>query len=49
MVTLVKKSTKRTMYFACPMLLIKVDIFLVTVDILVKVNLLKTMICCSDK
>jgi hypothetical protein len=36
-----KKPTKRTMCFSCPMFLVKVNILLVSVDTLVKLNLLK--------
>jgi hypothetical protein len=36
-----KKTTKRIMCLSCPMPLVKVNIILVNVDTLVKLNLLK--------
>jgi hypothetical protein len=41
MVTLVKKPTKNTMCFSFLMFLVKVNILLVNVNTLVKLNLLK--------
>jgi hypothetical protein len=42
MVTLIKKTNQKTMCFSCFIPLVKVNILLVNVNILVKLNILKS-------